>query len=445
MRMENMTSLRHFHRVILTIGSLTLSIYAIAIVSAMFFFRGEVRHQILQRDGTLLTSVTQHFFQKEGLPENGLALLDVALESSEISGVIAVRLFFPDGSLIGKVPQTLHEASLSQSDLNTLKGGNPVTRHINDLSLDFLFSDENILAPLGTDPVTMVLAPVHNLEGSTVAIIQYWLDGNEIALELRQLDRFLALLGSAFFLSGGLIFLLVFGYARNRLLSMGLILAERNRSLEQANADLALAARTSAIGSVTSHLFHGLKNPLAGLKTYLKLTGRDEEAVAIADRMQSLIDEALSVIRDEDKGTDMELTAEEFAEIVEARLAGFADQTVALECSGEGIISSRKTQLLLLILRNLVDNAAEASPKGETVSVRVSVGPDALIIAVEDSGPGLSDDIKGNLFEPVQSSKVNGSGIGLAISSVIARHIPATLTLEKSSPEGTTFLINMPL
>ena len=442
--MDNDLSLKHFHRVILLLGLMTLCIYAAAIVAATLFIKAEISDQILQRDGILLTSVTQHFHDRRGQNATETELVDIALESSEIRGVIGVRLYQEDGELLSLIPVSLYPSSLTKDDLDQLGKGTPVIRHFENLPLDSLFSDEGDLDHLGGYPTTEILTPVRDSKDETVAIIQYWLDGKEVASELRQLDHSLLALGGVFFLAGGLIFILVFLYARGRLLNMGLLLAERNASLEQANVNLALAARTSAIGSVTSHLFHGLKNPLAGLKAYLRLTGQDEEAIAIADRMQTLIDEALNVIS-EDNVTDISLTLDELRQLTEARLEGVKEGTVLLEVSGEGNIPARKAQLILLILRNLAENALEASPSSAEVMVRLRIEGSELQVEVEDRGPGLPENVKERLFEPVQSSKTNGTGIGLAISSVIARHIPASLNLAKSGPDGTIFSIRMPL
>jgi len=262
---------------------------------------------------------------------------------------------------------------------------------------------------------------------------------------LAHLDQYLTVLGVVIFAGGGLVFALVFLIARNRLLDMGLILADRNRSLEKANAELALVARTSAIGSITSHLFHGLKNPLAGLKAYLQLTGRDEEAMAMANRMQSLINESLSIIAEEENHHQVQLELDEFRQLLERRLDQQADSRLSLEFSGSGQLTARHAQLLLLILQNLVNNAVEASPPDRPVKVRVKAEDGQLHAEVQDSGPGLPEEVRRRIFEPVRSTKEHGTGIGLAICAALARHIPAQLRLVASNGSGTTFSISMPI
>ncbi|MEX0325770.1 MAG: sensor histidine kinase [Puniceicoccaceae bacterium] len=442
--MESDFSLKHFQRVILALGLITLGIYGAAVIASMIFFRAEIHQQILHRDGSLLTRISQHFHDTQLPRPGGTDWLEIAFESSEISGVIGVRLYQPDGEFLAAIPASLYASTLDETDRAELGEGVPVFRHFPQLSLDSLFSDESSIAHPATYPATEVIVPVVDGDGGTVAIIQYWLDGQELSEELGQMDRFLTALGSVFFFAGGLIFTLVFLYARSRLLGMGSLLAQKNESLRQANANLALAARTSAIGSVTSHLFHGLKNPLAGLKAYLKLSGKDEEAMAIADRMQSLIDEALNVIS-EDNEAEVELTMDEFQQFADQRLGQIADGQVHLKTSGQGRIEARKAQLALLVVRNLAENAVEASGAEHPVSIRMDMSASSLAVEVEDTGSGLPDHVRERLFEPVQSTKSNGTGIGLAISSVIARHIPATLQLLKSDASGTIFQITVPL
>lgn len=438
-------SLNRFNKVILALALVTLGIYAAGLAAALLYFRSEVRGQVLSRDGTLLTSVAQYFHDGLVPPVEAIDLLEVALESSGIRGVIGVRLYAPDGALLGKVPGSLYALELPRHDRMELRAGEPVTRHYRMFHLETLFSDQLEYENPANTPVTEILAPVHGETGEQIAVIQYWLDGQEVSAELDHLDRSLGGLGLVFLLSGTLVFLIVFLFARRRLLQMGRLLEDRNRSLEQANADLALAARTSAIGSVTSHLFHGLKNPLAGLKTYLRLTAGDEEAFALTDRMQSLIDETLTVIRESDSDRDFELSFAELVQLSRTRFTGEHNTSVVIEGSGNGSIPGRKSRLLFLVLRNLVENAVDVSPSGETVRIRFELEGNRLRVEVEDKGSGLPESIRERLFEPVQSNKRTGTGIGLALSAAIARQIPASLALKESSGEGTTFSIEMPL
>lgn len=441
--MDPGTSLRKFHKVVFLQGLATLIVLAAVVLTALLLFRKEIHFQILHRDGALLTSVSQHFHDKQSAT-SGTDFVEVLLESSELAGVIAVRLYSTSGEPASEIPIDLHPTRLSKEDLHSIEKLEPIVRHSKAFPLSSLFSDLDALLSDESYPVTEVLVPITNKKGELKAILQFWLDGEDMAEEMAGLDRFLILLGTAFLIIGSCIYLLVLLVSRKRILKMGIELANRNRSLQKANSELAMAARTSAIGSISGHLFHGLKNPLAGLKTYLQLAGHDEQAVAITDHMQQMIDESLSVIREDNTANTVTLTLAEFELLARKRFTSKAGDALTLSTSGEGEISIQKAQLLLLVIGNLLDNALEAAP-GLPVSISVSMDDNRLVAQVEDKGPGLPEEVKANLFEPVTSLKENGSGVGLALSAMIARHIPATLELRQSNESGSTFVIEMPL
>jgi signal transduction histidine kinase len=79
------------------------------------------------------------------------------------------------------------------------------------------------------------------------------------------------------------------------------------------------------------------------------------------------------------------------------------------------------------------------------VSVACEASADALQFTVTDTGSGLPASIRQNLFVPVASTKPGGGGMGLAISSRLARHAGGTLSLVRSDASGTQFALRVPL
>src|SRR5205809_5264686 len=112
-------------------------------------------------------------------------------------------------------------------------------------------------------------------------------------------------------------------WAFRRLRQAHQLLAERTGSLLRANQELALAAKTSAVGAITSHLIHGLKNPLSGLQNLVaNLASADadspdadwQQAIVATRRMQSLINQAANVLREEEGSVQLQITLPELAE-----------------------------------------------------------------------------------------------------------------------------------
>jgi signal transduction histidine kinase len=72
--------------------------------------------------------------------------------------------------------------------------------------------------------------------------------------------------------------------------------------------------------------------------------------------------------------------------------------------------------LVRSVLTNLIENAAQAAGEAGMVLVTTHDGEGAVAIEVHDSGPGLSRQARGSLFEPTISFKKSGMGLGLSIA-----------------------------
>src|SRR5207248_1948965 len=150
------------------------------------------------------------------------------------------------------------------------------------------------------------------------------IEGESIAREFAELDRSLILQGSVAFISGGGLLLIALVLAFRRIERGHRLLSERTQSLLRANQELALAAKTSAVGAVTAHLIHGLKNPLAGLQNFVASrleNGRSaedsdwQEAVDTTQRMQNLIGRVVHVLEEQQAAAEYEITLQELGEI----------------------------------------------------------------------------------------------------------------------------------
>ncbi|NIA55783.1 two-component sensor histidine kinase [Massilia sp. TW-1] len=94
---------------------------------------------------------------------------------------------------------------------------------------------------------------------------------------------------------------------------------------------------------------------------------------------------------------------------------------------------------LMILLRNLIDNAIKYTPHGGTVDVSVTVEHGAVRVVVEDSGPGIPPAERERVFDRfyrVPGSDAAGSGLGLAIIKSIAERHGATLALGESKRLG---------
>jgi signal transduction histidine kinase len=96
-------------------------------------------------------------------------------------------------------------------------------------------------------------------------------------------------------------------------------------------------------------------------------------------------------------------------------------------------------------LINLVKNGLEALNGDGRVTVSAGVSGEALAISVSDSGPGLSEEQKSNLFVPGFTTKAQGSGLGLTIVERIVNDHEGSIAVDAGPGRGTTFRIRLPL
>ncbi len=108
-------------------------------------------------------------------------------------------------------------------------------------------------------------------------------------------------------------------------------------------------------------------------------------------------------------------------------------------------------ELIRRMIVNLVDNACRHTPPGRSVRVELDQTDTGYAVAVKDQGPGIPMEIREQIFERFfrgdasrRSSAREGAGLGLALARWIARAHGGDVTLARSSPSGSTFVVALP-
>jgi signal transduction histidine kinase len=104
------------------------------------------------------------------------------------------------------------------------------------------------------------------------------------------------------------------------------------------------------------------------------------------------------------------------------------------------------------VLQILLENAAQYSPSGSTVTVSVHpVDPRHGQLLVEDEGPGLTDEDRETLFTPfvrgsaARETGTRGTGLGLAVAQWLVQGAGGTIAVEARQPRGTRIIVRFPL
>jgi signal transduction histidine kinase len=102
-------------------------------------------------------------------------------------------------------------------------------------------------------------------------------------------------------------------------------------------------------------------------------------------------------------------------------------------------------QVLNNLVANAIDAASERSDPRGRVIIRLASRSKAVIIAVEDNGPGVAPELADRIFEAYQTTKPRGMGLGLALSLRIVQRHAGRLWWEPNSPVGARFVVSLPI
>jgi two-component system sensor kinase FixL len=102
-------------------------------------------------------------------------------------------------------------------------------------------------------------------------------------------------------------------------------------------------------------------------------------------------------------------------------------------------------QLLNNLVVNAIDAASERSDDRGHVIIRVGARDHAVILQVEDNGPGVAPEIAAKIFDTYQTTKPRGMGLGLPLSKRIVERHAGRLWWEPNRPEGARFIVALPI
>jgi PAS domain S-box-containing protein len=102
-------------------------------------------------------------------------------------------------------------------------------------------------------------------------------------------------------------------------------------------------------------------------------------------------------------------------------------------------------QYLNRVLVNLVSNALQAMLEGGKLTITASANLDCAKICVEDTGLGISEEVKPQIFKPLFTTKAKGQGLGLAVVKRLLEALGGSITFDSQAGKGVVFIISVPL
>jgi signal transduction histidine kinase len=222
--------------------------------------------------------------------------------------------------------------------------------------------------------------------------------------------------------------------------------------------------RLAALGEMAAGLAHEIRNPLGAIKgaaQFLVPQGRgdDDEWLQViveeVDRLNGVVTQFLDYsrpLKSTPAPTDVNDVLERTAKLVRAELP--ASVELVLDLGARLPRVQTDAEQLKQVLINLFRNAVQAMPGGGKIFVATSIPdeglrllrpPDTVELRVRDTGPGIPEEHRENIFVPFFTTKEKGTGLGLAICQRLIRHHGGSISLLARPPgEGAEFVIRLP-
>lgn len=238
------------------------------------------------------------------------------------------------------------------------------------------------------------------------------------------------------------------------------MVAERTSELESAQELLIRSEKLASIGRLAASIAHEINNPLLPIQINLGdmledvRSGHNVEIQDIEKTLESVerikyIVESLLEFTGKGQTKAGELIPldvnDVITNIIELNRKFFtqADITIETELIPLPLVRGNKYQLEQVFM-NLALNAKDAMADSGILSFRTRVQKDKVIIEVEDTGTGIQPEIIDAIFEPFNSTKEDGNGLGLFVSYGIMQNHNGQIEVESQLEHGTRFTLTLP-
>lgn len=224
--------------------------------------------------------------------------------------------------------------------------------------------------------------------------------------------------------------------------------ARQTEHLRHLQTGIARTDKLATIGQMTAGIMHEIGNPLAAIKTKIQVA--EEEGEPDTRLLAEILDEV----------NRLALFLRSFSRLARLNESQFGDVRVAQAV--EGVMTLVKPELerrgielkvesaaddaairgdanqLRQLLINLILNAADASPRGSAILIKISSGREGVCIEVIDHGAGMTAEVIEKIWYPFFTTKPEGTGLGLAICRQIVQDHNGKIEVKSEPGRGTT-------
>ncbi len=230
------------------------------------------------------------------------------------------------------------------------------------------------------------------------------------------------------------------------------IVDERTKQLQEKE-------RLATIGETAGMVGHDIRNPLQAIVSELFLARQTMAEVAGVDTKEGLesidliqdqvdyISKIVSDLQDYARPLNPEYVEVDVGELL-VKVFGTINipDKVKLSVDVKGILKLKTDPTFVQrSLTNLINNALQAMPNGGDLGLSAYRKENKIIIVVSDTGQGIPEDVKPNVFKPLMTTKAKGQGLGLAVVKRLIEGLNGKVSFESEESKGTKFSIELPV
>lgn len=211
--------------------------------------------------------------------------------------------------------------------------------------------------------------------------------------------------------------------------------------------------RLRAIGELSARLAHDLRNPLSVIKNTVEIMEHKqrlsiEDRVIYFGRLHRAIDRISHQIEDVlDFVRPIKLTLKNnlVNEIIASAIEKISKpDLIKINMPANFVYLVCDSTKMEVAFTNLIMNAIQAMNNSGQVNIDLAEDPQSVTIQVRDRGAGIPSDILPKIFEPLFTTKQEGTGLGLASCKKIVEQHGGTIHVSSTMGQGTTFTIKIP-
>jgi two-component system sensor histidine kinase FlrB len=217
--------------------------------------------------------------------------------------------------------------------------------------------------------------------------------------------------------------------------------------------------RLSSLGRMVSSLAHQIRTPLSAAMLYganlatpnLSTETKSGFQSKLMSRLQELEQQVNDMLLFAKSGKDQVIEPMKINQLISDVTQGMEGlvnkangQLVVKPCQHDCEIVGNKSALSGA-LQNLVQNSLQAVPNDALINININCRDQHVELSIKDNGKGIDTVLRDKIFEPFFTSKVNGTGLGLAVVQSVVRAHQGSITLVSGLDESAHFLIRLPL